>query len=306
MGHIQFFRQRMLLRDKLKTFMKNHTIKTLLINCIIAVSLFPHCGHALDEQSRKIPQRIISLSPHLTELVYALNAQDRLVAVSDYSDYPKEASKLPSVASFQGVNFEQVVRLKPDLILAWQGGNKPQDLERLKSLGFTIFYSTPKTLADISEEVKTLGELLGNKRLGEALSLKFDKKLDRLQTTYQTGKKIKVFYYLWPKPLMTIGQSAWGNELLNVCGASNIFDDAINDYPEVPMESVVRRKPAMIIAVNKESKQQIVEFWQPWLPLLERNEDDIKQANPDLLHRFTPRLLDGLSILCEKINRANK
>jgi vitamin B12 transport system substrate-binding protein len=248
------------------------------------------------------PKRIISLAPHLTELAYALKVGDRLVAVSDYSDYPEQASRLPSVASFQGVDFEAIVRLKPDLILAWQGGNKPQDLARLTSLGFTLFYSNPKKLSDISTEVRALGDALNQTEIGEQLATNFDVTLGAIKAEYQSEVQIPVLYYLWPKPLMTIGQSAWGNELLSVCGARNIFDDAINDYPEVPIESVVRRKPRVIVAVNKESQQQITHFWRPWLPLLERSERHLKQANPDLLHRFTPRLLTGLSELCKHIH----
>ena len=248
------------------------------------------------------PQRIISLAPHTTELIYALEAQDRLVAVSDFSDYPEQASQLPSVSSYQGVDFEAILRLKPDLILAWRGGNKAQDLARLESLGFYIFYSSPKTLDDISHEVIALGQKLGQQEQAEKLSNNYNKTLSNLRKSYKTNKKTPVFYYLWPKPLMTIGKNAWGNELLEVCGARNIFDDAINDYPEVPMESVVRKQPEVLIAVNKEPAEQLKTFWRPWLKLLNKQESDIKQANPDLLHRFTPRLLEGLGKLCQDIH----
>jgi vitamin B12 transport system substrate-binding protein len=261
-------------------------------------------AHALEDarKSNEASLRIISLSPHLTELVYALESQEQLVAVSDYSDYPEQASQLPSVASFQGLDFETIVRLQPSIILAWQGGNKPQDLARLTSLGFKVFYSHPKSLSDISADIRSLGKVLSRVKLSEQLANNFDKRVKVIRQQYEMKSKVPVLYYLWPKPLMTIGPSAWGNELLNLCGARGIFDDAINDYPEVPIESVIKRKPNVIIAVNKESRQQIVNFWEPWLPLLERKKHHIIQANPDLLHRFTPRLLDGLSSLCEQID----
>ena len=275
---------------------------SLVITGLLITLLCALPSHALEDNRRRSAERIVSLSPHLTELVYLLNAQDKLVAVSDYSDYPAQASKLPSVASYQGVDFEQIVRLKPDLILAWQGGNKPQDLARLKALGFSLYYSAPKTLNDISKEVRELGYLLNQSSLAERVAKDFDQRLLQIKTTYNHQKITQVFYYLWPKPLMTIGQNAWGNELLSACNANNVFGDAINDYPEVPLESVIRRQPSIIVAVNKEPRTQVMQFWTPWLSLLELNESHVKQANPDLLHRFTPRLLDGLKTLCAAIH----
>lgn len=274
--------------------------------CLSLLLLFSSLSQA-DTNSGKIDavQRIISLAPHLTELVFALDAQDTLVAVSDYSDYPEQAGQLPSVSSFQGVDFETIVRLEPDLILAWQGGNKPQDLARLTSLGFTLFYSNPKQLSDVSKDIRALGKALARDELSQQLATDFDNDLATIKAKYQSNKRIPVFYYMWPKPIMTIGRSAWGNELLHACGAHNIFDDAINDYPEVPMESIIRRKPSVIVAVNKESRQQITRFWQPWLPILDRKAYHVRQANPDLLHRFTPRLLSGLSSLCAQIDNAS-
>lgn len=111
----------------------------------------------------EVPQRIVSLAPHTTELVYSLKAENRLLAVSDYSDYPEAAKALPRIASYQGVNFEALVKLQPDLVLVWQGGNKPQDIQRISSLGYRLFISSPQHPADIADEVEALGELLGQR-----------------------------------------------------------------------------------------------------------------------------------------------
>lgn len=248
------------------------------------------------------PKKIIALSPHLTELTFALGAGDKLVAVSDFSDYPAAAKTLPSVASHQGVNFESIMRLQPDLILAWQGGNKPQDLQRLESLGYALFYSNPKHPIDIANEIQELGALLGQQATAIDLANDYRQKLNSIARRYKTDSPQSAFYYMWSKPLMTIGGGAWANHLLELCGAKNIFFNAIADYPEVAVESVIERKPDVIIAALKSERSELQAFWQPWQKLLGQPITAVKQVNPDLLHRYSPRLLDGVEQLCQQIN----
>ncbi|PSU45957.1 cobalamin-binding protein, partial [Photobacterium aphoticum] len=117
-----------------------------------------HADAATHTRSHALPQRIISLSPHTTELAYAAGLGDKLIAASDYSDYPEAAKQLERVANYRGIKMERIVALKPDLILAWKGGNPVREMERLEQLGFTLFYSNPKTLEDIPNTVEALGQ----------------------------------------------------------------------------------------------------------------------------------------------------
>jgi vitamin B12 transport system substrate-binding protein len=245
-------------------------------------------------------QRIISLAPHTTELIFALGAGDRLLAVSDYSNFPVQASQLPSVASHNGLDFEKILRLQPDLIVAWQGGNKPQDLARLASLGFTLFYSHPQSPEDISDELRRLGKVLDRESAAEVLAQAFTDELTKIKSTYYLDKKIPVFYYMWSTPLMTIGSNAWVNELLNICGAQNIFNDAPTSYPEVSVEQVIRRQPNKIIAAMNIPLADASTFWQAKREFLVA---PLVMVNPDRLHRFTPRLINGLKQLCRKIHQ---
>lgn len=245
------------------------------------------------------PQRIISLAPHTTELVYTLGKGDRLIAVSDYSDYPSQASELPSVASHQGIDIEQIMRLQPDLILAWKGGNKPQDLARLAGLGFSMYYSSVQSLNDIALDLEKLGTRLGAVEEAERLKTQFIQRLHKIKRRYATARPTKVFYYLWTKPLMSIGANAWATHLLATCSAKNIFAEQMTDYPEVTIEQVVRRKPDRMVAAMHISSRDAASFWQPYLPLINA---PIALVNPDKLHRFTPRVLDELVHLCDQLN----
>lgn len=260
--------------------------------CLLLLSLY---GFATQAEQ----QRIISLAPHTTELAFALDLGAQLVAVSDASDYPEAAQHLPRVASHHGVNFEAIVKLQPDLILAWQGGNKPQDLSKLARLGFTLFYSHPQQPDDIASELIALGKLTRRQPQAEQAAKTFRYKLTALQQAYKTAQPKTVFYYMWPKPLMTIGKNAWAGKLLNICRADNLFADSKTDYPQVRLEQVIKRRPQIIVAAFKTDAEAQHTFWQPWLAGLNAQ---ITQVNPDLLHRFTPRLIDGLSQLCQAIH----
>lgn len=245
------------------------------------------------------PQKLVSLAPHTTELVFALGHGDNLLAVSDFSDYPQKAQSLPRVASHNGVDFEAVMRLQPDLILAWPGGNKPQDLARLRALGFTLFTSSPQAPQDIATDILRLGQALGAEKTAEPLAAQYMLALEDLVNRYQTPTPTWVFYYLWQQPIMTVGKGAWANHLLKICGARNVLEDLPVQYPTVSLEQVLSAKPAILIGALHDSEENQTLFWQQRLPQLKA---PVKIVNPDLLHRFTPRLIEGVESLCQQLH----
>ena len=245
--------------------------------------------------------RIVSLAPHTTEMLFAIGAGEQVVAVSDFSDYPAAAQQLPVVASYQGVNFEALIKLQPDLVVVWQGGNKPQDISRLKAMGFDLFVSNVKQPEDIASEIEQLGQRL-NKPRAAALATDIRRQLTQLRNNYSQQARIDVLYYMWPSPLMTINQHAWASKLLSICRARSVFHDLPSDYPQVSLEAAIARKPAKVIAAFDTGREQLLAFWQPWLPVMDIETRDIIQVNADRLHRFSPRLVNGLKDLCLQIH----
>ncbi|MCP3673622.1 MAG: ABC transporter substrate-binding protein, partial [Gammaproteobacteria bacterium] len=179
----------------------------------------------------KTVQKIIALSPHSVEMLYAIGAGDRIIATLEYSDYPEEALKIPRIGNYTGIQIEKIIELQPDLIIGWKSGNKTADLKKIESLGFNIFYSHPQNIDEITLELIKLGELTGLQENAEAASTRISAKYHALKKHYQQYSKVRVFYQLWHDPLRTIGPNNWNESLINDCNGINVFHDASTTYP---------------------------------------------------------------------------
>lgn len=274
-----------------------HLLQQLCSRLLLAIGLLS--GVALAESP--IPQRIISLSPHITELVYAVGAGDKLVAVSDYSDYPAEAQLLPRVNSFAALNIEAILALKPDLVLAWRSGNPPADIARLKQFGIRVEYSDPVLIDDIATELAQLAQWLGQEEQGMRLAEDIQQRLTTLRSRYQQQAPVTVFYAMSTEPLSTVAGQAWPAQLLRACGASNIFDDAKSDYPQPQLEQLLVRKPEVIVQAIKQGGALPHNFWQryPGIPAVRKQA--FITLDPDWVYRATPRMIDALQQLCEQL-----
>lgn len=242
--------------------------------------------------------KIISLAPHLTEWAFSLGLGSNLVGVSDYSDYPEAAKNIQRIADFQGADIAAIVALEPDLILAWDGGNKPQDIHKLSSMGLDVFTSRVANITDIASEIKRLGALTNTQKKATQLTNDFLSELKTLKQKYDTEPRKPVFYYSWTAPLMTIGPNAWGNKLLNVCGAQTLFHDSPIDYPQVAVKDVLVRQPHALIAASKSSREDLEVFWRAHRGFLDA---PLIVVDPDVTSRFSLRLINELKSLCEGI-----
>ena len=243
-------------------------------------------------------ERIISLAPHLTEWVYSLEQEDALVAASDYSNYPESARQLPRVADYRGADLSAIAALSPTLILAWEGGNRPQDIARLKSLGYDVFSSRIDKPEDIADEIERLAKRLNTPEIGQRLATAFRQDLQSLYRDYHTAQPIDAFFYSWQTPLMSIGSDAWPNKLLRICGARTLFPDSPADYPQVSLHQVIRRQPDVIIAASKDPVEVHQYFWKPHRDVLDA---PLITVNPDITSRFTLRLIPELRTLCDAL-----
>ena len=250
---------------------------------------------------KQTPQRIISLAPHVTELLYAVGASAQLVGVDAGSDYPAAAKLLPRIGDYSRVNFERVAALKPDLIIGWRSGNRAADIYRLKQMGILVLLTDAHSLTDVAKLIQLIARTTGHVNEGERTARAFDTRLARLRAHYASTPPRRVFYQVWDQPLMTVGGQHWINDALTLCGGRNIFADLQGAAPPVSLEAVLTRAPEIIISGDDAPDRR--NMWQrfPRLPAVQRQA--LLRMDVDALHRPTPRVLDGVARLCTEIAR---
>ncbi|MBW8182539.1 cobalamin-binding protein [Shewanella nanhaiensis] len=250
-------------------------------------------------------KRVIALSPHSVEMLYAIGAGETIVATTDHADFPEAALDIPRIGGYHGVQIERVIELNPDLVLVWGSGNKAEDIERIKSLGFKVFNSDPKTLEAVADELKALGELTGNRAQAGRVGDEYLAQLAKLRKDNLAKQKVKVFYQLWSTPLMTVAKNSWIQQIIDVCHGDNVYIDAASDYPQVSLESVLLKMPQVILQSQDEGNVLGVD-WSKWQEIPAVKQQHIYQLNADLLHRAAPRALLGVNALCEALDKARK
>jgi len=250
-------------------------------------------------------QRIISLAPHLTESVFAIEAGNNLVGVVNFSNYPPEAQSIPQVGTYKKISYETVAAMQPDLILAFGSGNGWDMINRLRDLGFSVYVDEPRHLRDIATTLKKLGLLLGRERQGAMAADKFLKRYQQLQESYSHKRPVRLFYEVWNEPLLTINEDHLIADVIRLCGGQNIFADAVPLVVKVNVETVVRRNPeAIIVSGMGEERPEWLDDWRNWPSIAAVGHNQLYFIPPDILQRHTPRILDGAEQMCRFLDLA--
>ncbi len=247
-------------------------------------------------------QRIISLAPHVTELLYAIGAGKYIVGTVSYSDYPAAAKKLPRVGSYNAFDLEAIVALQPDLVVAWQSANPAAALEKLKALSVPVFFSEPRRLEDVATNLERLGKLTANEVTANTVSATFRRKLAGLRSKYRSAREVSVFYQVWHQPLMTISGEHIISQVIGLCGGRNVFASLSTLAPKISLEAVLRKDPEVIVAGNSALNYSgWKDDWRRWPALRAVKNDHLFYVNPDIIQRHTPRILQGAGVLCKQI-----
>jgi iron complex transport system substrate-binding protein len=284
---------------------------TLLVGCYLVFSQTVSAAITLVDNTgseivlAKPPQRIVSLAPHITELVFDIGAGDKLVGVVSHSDFPPAALDLPQVGSYKKVSYEIIAAMKPDLILAFGSGNGWEMINHLRALGFTVYVDEPKTITDIATTVKNFGVLTGTEAVATSKAQQFSKEAKALTEKYKDMNKVDVFYQVWDDPLFTINDTHLISDVIRLCGGKNIFSDAIPLVPKISVEMVVRRNPEVIIASGMgEERPEWLDDWRQWKSVNAVKNDQLYFIHPDLLQRHTLRILSGAEKMCAFVDQA--
>ncbi|WP_418896002.1 cobalamin-binding protein [Shewanella psychromarinicola] len=258
-----------------------------------------------DQQQKPPAKRIIALSPHGVEMLFAIGAGESILATTDYADYPAAAKDIPRIGGYYGIQIERVIELNPDLIIVWQSGNKQGDINQLRDLGFTLFNSDPKNLADVATDLETLGKLTGNEVQAQQVATDYRQQLAQIRLKNQAKPAVKVFYQLWSTPLMTVAKGSWIQHLIEVCHGENVFYDAASEYPQISIENVLLTGAEVILQSQDEGNVLGIN-WADWPELPAVKNHHIYQFDADLLHRATPRAIQGVNAVCGALDKVRR
>ena len=249
-------------------------------------------------------QRIVSLAPHATELLFAVGAGSRIVGTLDTSDWPVAAKAIPRVGDSRSIDLERILTLSPDLIVTWPW-TAPAQVEVLRARGIPVFTTMPATIDGIAANLERMGVLAGDAAAGWRESKAFRDRLAQMRARNAEARKVRVFYEIWDAPLYTIGGRHLITEAIEVCGGENIFAALTLPAPAVDVEAVLAAKPEAIIAgAERGARPGWLDGWRRWKELPAVAKDRLYAVDADLLHRPGPRFLDGVDALCAAIAAA--
>lgn len=250
-------------------------------------------------------RRIVSLAPHLTELLFAAGAGAQVVGVDAWSDHPAAARSIARIGDSAQLDLERIVALKPDLIVVWHHGNSVRQLQRLATLGIPTYASEARKLADISSTLVRLGRLAGTDAAASVRAVRLDAEVAALRTRYAGRRAVRVFYQIWHRPLLTINGQHLINEALALCGATNVFAGLAPLTPQVSEEAVVQADPEAIVTGKVEPNgPDPLDTWRRLAGLRATRLGNLLVVDPDTLHRQSDRIVQGATELCVKLDAA--
>lgn len=250
-------------------------------------------------------QRIISLAPHLTELLFAAGAGKQAVGAVEFSNYPEDAKAVARIGDSALLDLERIVELKPDLILVWQHGNAQRQLDKLLSLGIPVFYDQPNRLSDIPRSIERLGRLAGTEAVATSVVRAFRAREAQLRKRYAGRAPVRVFYQIWEQPLMTINDDHLISDVIRLCGGQNVMAELKQLAPVISTEAVLAADPEVIAGATAEpNMRDNLDNWKAWPRILAVKRDNLFVIHTDLISRHTPRVLDGAQQMCENLDKA--
>jgi ABC-type hemin transport system substrate-binding protein len=252
------------------------------------------------------PQRVVSLAPHLTELVCAVGGCARLVGVSAFSDYPPQVSRLPQVSDATTVNLEAVLGLKPDLVLAWDGGTPPETVARLRALGLRVEPLRVRGLEDVATALQRTGALLGLDAPAQAAAQDFRARLERLRARWRGAAPIRAVYQIETAPAYSVNRDSPISEAIVLCGGVNIFAELPTLAAPVSAEAMLAARPEAVLYGGEENGAAIRDYWARLGGAPAARWGNLYAVDASLLARSTPRLLQGVEQVCTALDQARQ
>lgn len=286
-------------------------LKVYLINAFIAFKLLSQI-EVYDDLNRKIhlantPNRIVSLAPSITEILFSLGLGDKVVGVTRYCNFPPEAQTKTVVGGVIDPNYEVIASLKPDLIIMTVEGNTRESFDKLSNLGFNIFVTNPRNFNGIFKTILDIGKMCGVEDKAISLIDSLKRELDEIKKNNAAKTKLKILVLLSLNPLMTAGGNTFINEIIEKAGGINIARNLKQNYPIFNREEIFKVDPDIIILTDpKIGKDELLNMFPEWKHIKAIKENKIFKIDPDILLRPSPRVILATKIIAQFINKFSK
>lgn len=255
-----------------------------------------------DEVGRQVtfpypPKRVVSLAPNLTEILFSLGLDEEIVGVSIHCNFPEKAGSRPRVGSYIHLDYEKVLSLRPELIIATGAGNTREMVDRLERWGIPAYVVFPKNFNGVLESIRRVGEVVGREKEAASLSQTMDRRREKVSRLTRGLRRPKVFLQIGELPIVTVGRGSFGDDLIRLAGGMNLAGDERLMYPRWSVEEVLRRSPEVIVVSSMNPQgdyQRILQDWDRRKGIPAVRDHRVHLIDSDLIDRPSPRLIDGL------------
>jgi iron complex transport system substrate-binding protein len=254
-----------------------------------------------------IPQRVITLAPNLTEMIYELGVGNKLVGNTFYCNYPQQANDVEKVGDLLTINYEKILELKPDIILLTVEGNTKEGYDKLTELGFKVFISNPRDFEGIKKTLLDLSKIFDKEQTADFLIADWNGRLNKIKKVVDQNAEKSAMFLISLQPIMLAGNNTYINEFLKFCGIKNITEDTDVNYPVFSREQVLVRDPDYIFysAGMNRDETEIKNAYPEWSKLSALKNGNLFFIDADLYFRPGPRFVLALEDLASKVYNKN-
>ena len=253
------------------------------------------------------PERIISLSPGATAMLFAAGAGERVVGTSAYSDEPAAASSIERIGDAQSFDLERILALRPDVVVVWSGGTPAAEVARLQGVGLRIYHQHVKRLDDIPDSLRRLGMLTGTSAQAQSAASQLQLRIAALRSRYAHNSAASVLIQIWDRPIYTVGRDQIITDVIHACGFRNAFEDLQDVSPAVTIESVLARDPDYILALasDQNAAQSWVQQWRQFASMKAQRPGHVIAWSDPRLPTLGPGLIAAAEDLCKALQSAD-
>jgi iron complex transport system substrate-binding protein len=261
-----------------------------------------------DQRTLELPhpaQRIVSLAPGATAMLFAAGAGAHVVGTSQYSDEPAAAERIPRIGDSQSFDLERILALHPDMVVIWSGGTSATELARLEGVGLRVYHHRLARLDDIPSSLLRLGRLAGTEPQAQAAASQFSQRIAQLRARYRQAAPATVLIQVWDRPIYTVGRDELMTDVIHACGDRSVFEDLVDPGPAVTLESVLARDPDLILALppDRNSGADWVAAWHAYPSMRAVRSGRVLAWTDQRLSRLGPSMIDAAEELCHALRQ---